>query len=150
LVCFVELLVLQLAFCFKPQLETTHHADKITTHLLTNNKQQPKQTSDCPELMGFDLCAACHARPPSRVGRFNQQHTSAHRLERVQPSGGGAVLNALQLANPGLPARELLRLLALQSAGDEEGGEEGGGEEEDGGEGEEAQGGQQQQEQQQQ
>ena len=42
---------------------------------------------DCPETIGFDLCAACCDLTPAEgaVGRFNQHHTAEHTLERVRP-----------------------------------------------------------------
>jgi hypothetical protein len=36
--------------------------------------------SDCPETVGYDLCASCHARGNSLPGRFNQSHGPHHRM----------------------------------------------------------------------
>lgn len=36
---------------------------------------------DCPESCGYDLCQSCHERGTSLPGRFNQRHTSQHRME---------------------------------------------------------------------
>ncbi|CAI5526659.1 unnamed protein product, partial [Closterium sp. Naga37s-1] len=43
---------------------------------------------DCPERVGFDLCAACYSCPPPVVGRFNQRHVSAHRMVEVRQRDG--------------------------------------------------------------
>ncbi|ESQ37127.1 hypothetical protein EUTSA_v10002569mg [Eutrema salsugineum] len=39
---------------------------------------------DCKEEMGYDLCKECYETPSKVAGRFNQQHTPEHRLERVE------------------------------------------------------------------
>ncbi|CAI5480308.1 unnamed protein product [Closterium sp. Yama58-4] len=43
---------------------------------------------DCPERVGFDLCAACYSCPPPVVGRFNQRHVSTHRMVEVRQRDG--------------------------------------------------------------
>ncbi|KAM0891943.1 hypothetical protein ACQ4PT_026103 [Festuca glaucescens] len=36
---------------------------------------------DCTERIGFDLCGECYNSRSKLPGRFNQQHTSDHRME---------------------------------------------------------------------
>ncbi|XP_010532888.1 PREDICTED: E3 ubiquitin-protein ligase PRT1-like [Tarenaya hassleriana] len=38
---------------------------------------------DCKEEIGYDLCSECYNTRSKLPGRFNQQHTPDHRLERV-------------------------------------------------------------------
>ncbi|XP_068647012.1 E3 ubiquitin-protein ligase PRT1-like isoform X2 [Aristolochia californica] len=40
---------------------------------------------DCMEKIGFDLCESCYNTRSKLPGRFNQQHTSDHRVMLVQP-----------------------------------------------------------------
>ncbi|XP_059632184.1 E3 ubiquitin-protein ligase PRT1-like [Cornus florida] len=40
---------------------------------------------DCVEKIGFDLCEGCYNASSKLTGRFNQQHTSEHKFEIVQP-----------------------------------------------------------------
>ncbi|XP_056866274.1 E3 ubiquitin-protein ligase PRT1-like isoform X2 [Raphanus sativus] len=39
---------------------------------------------DCKEEVGYDLCKDCYMTPSKVSGRFNQQHTSDHRLELTE------------------------------------------------------------------
>ncbi|CAN8268578.1 unnamed protein product [Cochlearia groenlandica] len=39
---------------------------------------------DCKEEIGYDLCKDCYETPSKVPGRFNQQHTPEHRLERAE------------------------------------------------------------------
>ncbi|KAI3802091.1 hypothetical protein L1987_30216 [Smallanthus sonchifolius] len=39
---------------------------------------------DCKEKSGYDLCGDCHKTGTKLPGRFNQKHTSQHRLELVK------------------------------------------------------------------
>uniref|UniRef100_A0A1J3IHT4 E3 ubiquitin-protein ligase PRT1 n=1 Tax=Noccaea caerulescens TaxID=107243 RepID=A0A1J3IHT4_NOCCA len=39
---------------------------------------------DCKEEVGYDLCKDCYETPSKVPGRFNQQHTPDHRLERAE------------------------------------------------------------------
>ncbi|KAF8113196.1 hypothetical protein N665_0054s0014 [Sinapis alba] len=39
---------------------------------------------DCKEEVGYDLCKDCYETPSKVSGRFNQQHTSDHRLELTE------------------------------------------------------------------
>lgn len=39
---------------------------------------------DCKEEIGYDLCKECYETPSKVSGRFNQQHTPDHRLERAE------------------------------------------------------------------
>uniref|UniRef100_A0A199U9V3 RING-type domain-containing protein n=1 Tax=Manihot esculenta TaxID=3983 RepID=A0A199U9V3_MANES len=50
------------------------------------------QCKDCVEKIGFDLCGDCYNTRSKRPGRFNQQHTPQHRLERVKSSNFRHVL----------------------------------------------------------
>ncbi|CEM29614.1 unnamed protein product [Vitrella brassicaformis CCMP3155] len=71
---------------------------------------------DCHERVGYDLCGACHRENYSRCGLFNQMHTSAHRMELVQPDAVTVLLNCLHKCHPTLPLAELLSLLELQGS----------------------------------
>eukprot|EP00249_Psilotum_nudum_P015565 c25394_g1_i2 orf=275-1333(+) len=44
------------------------------------------QCQDCPEDIGFDLCMDCYQTDPYQIGRFNQKHTSVHRIKELVPS----------------------------------------------------------------
>ncbi|GJW35937.1 E3 ubiquitin protein ligase PRT1-like protein isoform X1 [Tanacetum coccineum] len=43
------------------------------------------QCKDCEEKLGYDLCGDCHGAGSNLPGRFNQKHTSKHRLELIKP-----------------------------------------------------------------
>lgn len=38
---------------------------------------------DCPEKAGYDLCGDCYEKSTNWVGRFNQQHTVNHHMQRI-------------------------------------------------------------------
>jgi hypothetical protein len=42
--------------------------------------------SDCPDVIGYDLCGKCH-QSGCVVGRFNQQHKSEHKMAEVRHAG---------------------------------------------------------------
>ena len=61
---------------------------------------------DCPDAVGFDLCAECRSSSLVVTGRFDQGHTSNHRVvEREQVR---TWLHELQAANPQLGVHEVL------------------------------------------
>ena len=65
---------------------------------------------DCPASIGFDLCRRCMESTHSFSGRFNQNHTSEHRMEEVP-----IPQNLLYLAtNPDFNIRELLSFVQAQ------------------------------------
>ena len=67
---------------------------------------------DCPDDVGFDLCAECHSSPLVVTGRFDQGHTSNHRVvEREQVR---TPLHELQAANPQLGVHEVLDIARMQ------------------------------------
>jgi len=67
---------------------------------------------DCPDDVGFDLCAECHSSPLVVTGRFDQGHTSNHRVvEREQVR---TPLHELQAANPQLGVHEVLDIAGMQ------------------------------------
>ncbi|KAJ0647450.1 putative transcription factor interactor and regulator LIM family [Helianthus annuus] len=53
------------------------------------------QCQDCPEKSGYDLCGDCYNTGSSVPGRFNQKHTSSHRLELVKPTISRNVMHRL-------------------------------------------------------
>eukprot|EP00197_Chlamydomonas_leiostraca_P014752 CAMPEP_0202871820 /NCGR_PEP_ID=MMETSP1391-20130828/19762_1 /ASSEMBLY_ACC=CAM_ASM_000867 /TAXON_ID=1034604 /ORGANISM="Chlamydomonas leiostraca, Strain SAG 11-49" /LENGTH=358 /DNA_ID=CAMNT_0049552715 /DNA_START=315 /DNA_END=1391 /DNA_ORIENTATION=- len=92
------------------------------------------QCLDCPESIGYDECGACHdaattSGATNHVGRFNQAHTSAHRMRRVVPdldvttiaavvdNDVGKMqgcLNCLAVLHPELDAEQIVASVARQ------------------------------------
>jgi len=67
---------------------------------------------DCPDAVGFDLCAECRSSSLVVTGRFDQGHTSNHRVvEREQVR---TWLHELQAANPQLGVHEVLDIARMQ------------------------------------
>ena len=67
---------------------------------------------DCPDAVGFDLCAECRGSSLVVTGRFDQGHTSNHRVvEREQVR---TWLHELQAANPQLGVHEVLDIARMQ------------------------------------
>ena len=67
---------------------------------------------DCPDAVGFDLCAECRGSSLVVSGRFDQGHTSNHRVvEREQVR---TWLHELQAANPQLGVHEVLDIARMQ------------------------------------
>ena len=67
---------------------------------------------DCPDAVGFDLCAECRSSSLVVTGRFDQGHTSSHRVvEREQVR---TWLHELQAANPQLGVHEVLDIARMQ------------------------------------
>ncbi|KAG9446892.1 hypothetical protein H6P81_013020 [Aristolochia fimbriata] len=54
---------------------------------------------DCTEKIGFDLCESCYSTRSKLPGRFNQQHTSDHKLMLVQPERLRGILWRLEIEN---------------------------------------------------
>ena len=84
---------------------------------------------DCPEAIGFDLCAECHVACAETAldGRFGQVHTAAHTMERqAEPT---TWVHQLQASHPELSVHEIIRMAQLALSPGEGPGEDG----EDGG-----------------
>jgi hypothetical protein len=65
---------------------------------------------DCTEIIGFDLCGDCYKTKSKLPGRFNQQHTSDHKMELDNTSLYGALLRF-----HGIPAEGLEELIVEQA-----------------------------------
>lgn len=50
--------------------------------------------TDCREEIGFDLCERCYNSSSELPGRFNQQHTSDHKFDKI--TGGRSLILSLQ------------------------------------------------------
>jgi hypothetical protein len=57
---------------------------------------------DCTERIGFDLCGECYNNRSKLPGRFNQQHTSDHRMELDNTRLYGGLIAQLALIGAGL------------------------------------------------
>jgi hypothetical protein len=57
---------------------------------------------DCTERIGFDLCGECYNNRSKLPGRFNQQHTSDHRMELDNTRLYGGLIAQLSLIGAGL------------------------------------------------
>ncbi|CAL8468593.1 g8133 [Coccomyxa elongata] len=69
------------------------------------------QCLDCPERVGFDLCKACYERRSNVHGRFNQHHTSEHRMREVAVTPN--ILHILQAANPDMDMSQILNMMQM-------------------------------------
>ncbi|XP_047081938.1 E3 ubiquitin-protein ligase PRT1-like [Lolium rigidum] len=56
---------------------------------------------DCTERIGFDLCGECYNNRSKLPGRFNQQHTSDHRMELDNTRLYGGLIAQLALIGAG-------------------------------------------------
>ena len=80
--------------------------------------------ADCPEAVGFDLCARCHevdqddretrADIPTRLGRFNQNHTKTHVLHEIKPAP--TMMHFLRSVHPDLTPAQILNLAARHAS----------------------------------
>lgn len=55
------------------------------------------QCLDCPETIGYDLCGSCqdNSAACSSRGRFNQNHTAEHRMQKCEPQLDWSVVDLL-------------------------------------------------------
>ena len=65
---------------------------------------------DCTEVIGFDLCGECYNTRSKLPGRFNQQHTSDHRMELDTTALYGAFLRY-----QGVPAEGFQELIVEEA-----------------------------------